>query len=305
MSAAIDQAGPSPHVTRVLITDDEAPARARLRDLLTDIATEFPHVIAGEAANAAEAIEWVRHDPLGAARLIILLDVEMPGMNGLEAARKLRAIHDSSGKSSGGSSGRSSGTMSVTSGSRPVVIFVTAFEAFALDAFEVHAVDYLLKPVRAARLLDALQRALHYFPPAPAIRPDANPEAKRFVTVHERGRLLKVPADDIVYLKAELKYVTIRTAGREYLSEEALGTFEDNFPDLFIRVHRNALVARSAIAGFERVHAGRESDSEQGKEPESGGDARWEVLLHGLGERLPISRRQWPAVRSLLKGPAT
>lgn len=295
MSATVDQAEPDLLVTRVLITDDEAPARARLRDLLADIAADFPHVIAGEAANAAEAIEWVRHDALGAARLIILLDVEMPGMSGLEAAGKLHAINDSSGHSPG---------------SRPVVIFVTAFDAFALDAFEVHAVDYLLKPVRAARLLDALQRALHFFPPVPTVRQDANPEAGRFVTVHERGRLLKVAAEDIVYLKAELKYVTIRTASREYLSEDALGAFEDTFPDLFIRIHRNALVARCAIAGFERVLAGRETGAEQGKEegkehgkePESGGDARWEVMLHGLEERLPISRRQWPTVRSLLKG---
>lgn len=291
MSAAIDSAAADdPHLARVLITDDEAPARARLRNLLADIAADFPHVIAGEATNAAEAIEWVRQDALGAARLIILLDVEMPGMNGLEAARRLRAINGPSGNSSANSTG-----------SLPVVIFVTAFDAFALDAFEVHAVDYLLKPVRAARLLDALQRARHFFPAAPAPREDAPPETDRFVTVHERGRLLKVAADDIVYLKAELKYVTIRTAGREYLSEDALGTFEDNFPDLFIRIHRNALVARSAIAGFERVHAGRDSGAEQGKEADSGGDARWEVLLHGLEERLPISRRQWPAVRTLLK----
>jgi len=298
MSAAIELDGSDRPLVRVLITDDEAPARARLRNLLADIAADFPHVIVGEAASASEAIEWVRHDTLGAAGLIILLDVEMPGMNGLEAARKLRALGAASGYSSGSSPGN-------LPGHQPVVIFVTAFDAFALDAFEVHAVDYLLKPVRAARLLGALQRALHYFPPVATLRQDANPEAPRFVTVHERGRLLKVAVDDIAYLKAELKYVTIRTIEREYLSEDALGTFEDNFPDLFIRIHRNALVARNAIAGFERVVAGRENGTEQGKEPESGGDARWEVLLHGLEERLPISRRQWPTVRGLLKGPGS
>ncbi len=280
MTSMHSRAGTS--LARILIADDEMPARTRLCNLLADIAPDFPHVLAGEATSGSEVIEWVARDPQHGEGLIILLDVEMPGMSGLEAARKLRGLDPA-----------------------PTVIFVTAFDAFAVDAFEVHAIDYLLKPVRAARLLEALQRALRFFPqPQTAMplatvgnRPAGTPP---FVTIHERGRLLKVAAHEIVYLKAELKYVTIRTSEREYLSEETLGTFEDSFPDMFIRIHRNTLVARSAIAGFERVQA-RDEAAEQGKEAESSAEARWEVLLHGLEERLPISRRQWPAVRSLLK----
>jgi two-component system response regulator AlgR len=113
------------------------------------------------------------------------------------------------------------------------------------------------------------------------------------IAVHERGRLRLVPVAEIVYLKAEQKYVTVRTAAREYLIEESLVALEDELAGSFVRVHRNALVARKAITAFERVDAPGPADS--------AADAHWEVQLDGIAEKLPVSRRQWPVVKALVK----
>ena len=110
--------------------------------------------------------------------------------------------------------------------------------------------------------------------------------ARRFLSVTERSRVVLVPLDDIVYLKAELKYITIRTAQREYLLEESLTKLEGEFGSRFVRVHRNCLVARDHIRGFER----RVNDD---------GDSHWEVLLNGVPESLPVSRRQQFVVRDV------
>jgi two-component system response regulator AlgR len=110
--------------------------------------------------------------------------------------------------------------------------------------------------------------------------------------VSERGRLVLVPVDDIVYLRAELKYVTIRTPTREFLTEESLTALETEFGERFIRIHRNALVARARIAGFQRVKAKPEAEGEST-------EAHWEILLRDMEEKLPISRRQWPTVKAL------
>jgi two-component system response regulator AlgR len=165
-------------------------------------------------------------------------------------------------------------------------VFTTAYQEHALEAFEVHAVDYLVKPVRVQRLLSALQKV-------PKLRP-LNAErisqfpanARRFLSVTERSRVVLVPIDDVIYLKAELKYITIRTHDREFLLEESLTRLETEFGHRFVRVHRNCLVARDAIRGFER----RVNDD---------GDAHWEVLLNGIAETLPVSRRQQGIVRDL------
>jgi two-component system response regulator AlgR len=117
-------------------------------------------------------------------------------------------------------------------------------------------------------------------------------------SVQERGRLLLVPVSDVIYLKAELKYVTLRTRAQEYLIEESLASIEEELAASFVRVHRNALVARNAIVGFERGPQAVDSDGERDKAQES-----WQVILRDVGERLPVSRRQWPMVKMLLKQP--
>ncbi len=168
----------------------------------------------------------------------------------------------------------------------PVVIFTTAFHEHALQAFDVSAIDYLMKPVRMQRLLAALLKVPRLKPISAAKLDELPAQARRFLSVTERSRVVLVPIDEIVYLKAELKYITIRTAQREYLLEESLTRLEEEFGARFIRVHRNCLVSRDAIRGFERC-VGDE------------GDAHWEVVLNGVNETLPVSRRQQFVVREI------
>jgi two-component system response regulator AlgR len=244
---------------RVLIVDDEAPARRRLRQLLEDCCEVLPLAIVGEAATGREALEVLHAAPAD----LVLTDIHMPDMDGLELARHLLKLPDP-----------------------PVVIFTTAFQQHALDAFEVNAVDYLLKPVRLPRLLSALQK-LPRLKPLSTERLDELPtNARRYLSITERARVILVPIEDVVYLKAELKYITIRTAEREYLFEESLTRLEEEFGPRFVRVHRNCLVARDFIRGFER----RVSDD---------GDAHWVVLLRDVPESLPVSRRQQSIVREI------
>lgn len=255
----------------ILIIDDELLARTRMRALLEDLAQVLPHRVVGEACDAPGALEAIR----ALQPDILLLDVQMPGMTGIELARHVVAS--------------SSPERRV-----PVIVFVTAHDEFALEAFEVEAVDYLLKPVRSQRLLDALRRAVSRVPSEQAVAiaqiAQASDTRRRHLPVHERGRVLLVPLDEIVYLKAELKYITVRTVEREHLVEESLSALEEEFRDRFVRIHRNALVARSAITGFERVVPGADADTL---------DPYWQVVLRGVTERLPVSRRQWSSVRHL------
>jgi two-component system response regulator AlgR len=261
---------------RIFIVDDEAPARARLTTLLMDIAAECPHELVGAAEQAQAALDGIaktRPD-------IVLLDVQMPGMNGLELAAHL-------GKDPAGV---------------PLIIFVSAFDEYAIKAFEVHALDYLLKPVRASRLAEAIRRASRLGPHAQsqtgalAAAAVTTKTRRRNFSVQERGRLLLVPIDDVLYLKAEAKYVTLRTKAREYLIEESLNSIEEEMADTFVRVHRNALVARSAIIGVERGAQPVDAESDQEKVSET-----WQVILRDVDDRLPISRRQWPVVKALVK----
>ena len=246
---------------RVFIADDEAPARERLRELLADIAAELPTEVAGEAQNGIEAIERL---PTSRAQ-VLLLDIQMPGMGGLEVARHL--------------AGLSIG---------PAVVFVTAHDRHAVAAFELNALDYLMKPVRAERLATALRKAVAAGPPARQQLAHAARQPREYLSVVERNRIVLVPVREIVFLRAELKYVTLRTRGAEHLIEEPLVALETEFAERFVRVHRNCLVARAAVRGFER-------SADDGEEP------HWNVVLDGLGERLPVSRRQWAAVRALVR----
>lgn len=259
-------------IPRLFIVDDEAPARTRLKTLLSDIAAECPHQLAGEADSAQRAIDGVAL----AAPDIVLLDVQMPGMTGLELA-----------------------SCFMQNPSPPAVIFVTAYDEYALKAFEVHALDYLLKPVRASRLAEAIQRAAALRTTqgaAIATASKAVPGARQNFSVQERGRVLLVPVRDVVYLKAELKYVTLRTRSHEYLIEESLTSIEEELGEVFVRVHRKALVARDAIVGVERgtLPVDGEGEGDRVQEP-------WQVILRDVDERLPISRRQWPVVKALVK----
>jgi two-component system, LytTR family, response regulator AlgR len=255
-------------IPRIFIVDDEAPARRRLAMLLADIAAECPHVLAGEAAQAPTALAQI-------AELkpdIVLLDVHMPGIDGLALARQLSSAESAA----------------------PAIIFITAFEQHALHAFDVHALDYLLKPVRAERLAQALRRATEWRRNAMAAA--AGQAGREHFVVQERGRVLLVPVTEVLYLKAELKYVTLRTQARDYLIEDSLVKIETELASRFIRVHRNALVARTAIIGVERGTHAVDNDGEGERVQEV-----WEVLLRGVDQRLPISRRQWPLIRELVR----
>ena len=242
---------------RIFLADDESPARERLKELLQDIAGDVPSVVAGEASNGIEALERL---PASGAQ-VLLLDIQMPGIAGLEVARHLAGLEQP-----------------------PMIVFVTAHERHAVEAFELNALDYLLKPVRAERLAAALRKTST---PSREQLAKAAEGAREYLSVAERNRIVLVPVREIVFLRAEQKYVTVRTRTREHLIEEALVALEREFAATFVRIHRNCLVARAAIRGFER--AGGPED-----------EPHWAVVLDGLEERLPVSRRQWPILRELV-----
>jgi two-component system response regulator AlgR len=167
----------------------------------------------------------------------------------------------------------------------PAIVFTTAYDAYAIRAFEVHAIDYLLKPIRSSRLKDALTRAQNARAPAAAALREMRKGAPAFLSAQERGRIHLIPLDEVIYLKAELKYVTVRTAQREYLIEDALARLEQEYGERFVRVHRNCLIARAAVRGFER---GTGED-----------EGNWLALLEGCDEKIAVSRRQQHIVREL------
>ncbi len=242
---------------RLIIVDDELPARQRLRHLLEDIAAEFPHQIVGEAADGLAALELLAREPSD----IVLTDIRMPRMDGLELARQLAG-----------------------SPQPPAIVFVTAYDEFALAAFDLAAVDYLLKPVRAERLLAALKKARRLL--AADLQP-LMPTPRTRLRVVERGHVLLLPVAEILYLRAEQKYVVARTAAREYLLDESLIHLENEFAASFVRIHRNCLVAADAVSGVVR-------------QADEKGEPRWGLCLNGIPEHLTVSRRQWPLVKQRL-----
>ncbi|MDE2117639.1 MAG: response regulator transcription factor [Betaproteobacteria bacterium] len=240
----------------VFVVDDEPPARNRIKDLLTDCADQLPLEIVGEAGNGREALDKLA----GTHADVVLVDIRMPQMDGIELAQHLNKLPQP-----------------------PVIIFTTAYDAYAIKAFDVHAIDYLLKPIRLGRLFDALTRARTAVPLRTEVLQELTPEPRKNLSIHERGKILLIPIEDVLYLRAELKYITVRTAEREYLIEESLTALEKEFAARFVRIHRNCLIAKDAIEGFERG----------GDEGESG----WMVKLKGLDELLAISRRQQHVVK--------
>lgn len=245
---------------RLLIVDDEGPARARLRDLLADCPEACAVTVIGEADSGQAAIEAVQSLQAD----VVLLDIRMPGMDGLECAVHLNRL-----------------------ASPPAIIFSTAYDSYACEAFEHNAVDYLLKPVRADRLLRALTRARRLTAAELGQLQDrVQAKPRTHLSVSEKGRIVLIPVTDILYLKAELKYVTVRTDAREYLIEESLTRLESEFGASFLRIHRNCLVAR---------HRVRQIGKLPGEE-----DGHF-LLLDGLDERLGVSRRQYSVLRDALR----
>jgi len=259
---------------RVFIVDDEPPARNRLRDLLNDCSNQLALVVVGEAGNGQEALNKLMETPAD----VVLLDIRMPQMDGIELAQHLNKLPKPV------LSGIEGSVLGVAKWP-PVIIFTTAYDAYAIKAFELHAIDYLLKPIRLGRLFEALTRAREAVPVQTEVLRELLPEPRKFLSIHERGKIHLVPIEKVLFLRAELKYVTVRTAEREYLLEESLTALEKEFATRFVRVHRNCLVAKEAIEGFERGG---------GEEGEGSG---WMVKLKGLDELLAISRRQQHIVK--------
>lgn len=243
---------------KVLLVDDEALARARLCTLLSQCSEPGAEVHA-QAANAAQAVECLQRQSFDLA----LIDIHMPGADGLALARTLRTLPHP-----------------------PAVVFVTAHHDYAVDAFELDAQDYLTKPVRFERLQGALQKVERLLSNSRALEPDL-PE--NVIVIAERGRAERVPLAEVLYLKAELKYITVRTRARSYILEGSLNEFEVKYPERFIRVHRNALIARHAVRALEKHHDTEEGDG-------------WAVRVHGTDELLFVSRRQLASVRELISG---
>jgi two-component system, LytTR family, response regulator AlgR len=237
---------------KILIADDEALARLRLRTLLQDC--QWPGLqITAEADHAAQVLEQLGRQPIDA----VFLDIQMPG-NGMTLAQVLQQRFPDI-----------------------PVVFVTAHAEHAVQAFDVQACDYLTKPVRLERLRECLQRLSARCPSTSSVNTQA------FVLIHDRHGSHRVALQDVVYFKAELKYLTVRTVDHSHLLEASLHEFEDKYPELLLRIHRNALVARHCLLGLHRQGAQQE-------------DEGWQVQLRGVHEMLNVSRRQLPVVRQAL-----
>jgi two-component system, LytTR family, response regulator AlgR len=246
---------------RILIVDDEELARLRLRSLVQDCADPKVEVV-GEAASATQALVWLAEQHCD----LLLLDVHMPGRDGTQLADELRQRANA-----------------------PAVVFVTAHAEHALKAFDLDAVDYLTKPVKRERLHAALQRVAQRRVGQAAAAP---PSEEPVIVVSDRGRVVRVPLAQVLYLKAELKYVTLRTAEHTYVLDESLSELELRLGERFLRVHRNALVARRAVRALERRVMAADADDEGGE--------TWAVRMAPVDEWLAVSRRQVAAVREAL-----
>ena len=252
----MDAPEPRAAVLDVLIVDDEPLARQRLQDLLADL----PNVrVVGEVGDGRQAVD-------ACAQLcpdVVLLDIAMPVMDGLEAARHL-----------------------ASDPTAPAVVFCTAYDEHALAAFEARAIDYLLKPVRAERLAAALERARALGRARANERLQALPktQARTHLCARLRGSLRLIPVADVVYLQAEEKYVVVHHLGGQDLIEDSLKALEQEFPERFLRIHRNCLVARSELRELRR-----------------GNDGQVHALLKRSADALEISRRCLPQIRQLLK----
>jgi two-component system, LytTR family, response regulator AlgR len=254
-------------ILNAMVVDDEHLARMRIKTLLADC-QDPPCILALEAGDAMEAMARLR----GQAVDVVLLDIHMPGADGLQLARELRSI-------------------------RPelAIIFVTAHAEHAVEAFDLDVTDYLTKPVRAERLQKALQKALLKKEQTTQNTQGRDADlAQKFIIIQDRGRTERVPLSEVLYFKAELKYVTVRTVQRSYILDGALTELEAQYNDDFLRIHRNTLVARREMRSLERFNGVDEDD------PQGGTVEGWAVRLRSCDEALLVSRRQLASVRSVI-----
>lgn len=246
---------------KILVVDDEQPARERLRQLLDDF---DEHEVVGEAANGEEAIQLAAETKAD----VVLLDIRMPGVDGIEAAHHLNRLDPP-----------------------PAIVFATAYDEYAIDAFEARAVGYVLKPVRRERLASALEQAARL---AAATLTEVAAAAKmeprrKHVCSMSHGQLKLIPLEDVHFFQADQKYVCVHHAGGRDIIDDSLKSLEEEFAEDFVRIHRGAVVA---VASIERLE----------KSP----DGKHHVVLRDGSQRpgneLIISRRHLANVRRRLKG---
>jgi len=244
----------------ILIVDDEPLARQRLIGLVQEL---DGFETCGNASNGKDALRLAQELKPD----VVLLDIRMPGMDGIETAHHMNRLSKP-----------------------PAIIFTTAFSEHALTAFETHAVDYLLKPIKQDRLSEALQAAARLTKPQlEQIKLiDDEPKVRTHICVKTRGSLELVPIETIRYFMADHKYVTLRTDDHECLIEESLKSLESEFSHLFTRIHRNALVADRYMTGLEKNSEGH-----------------CVITIEGIDDRLEISRRHLPHVRKKIKNLVT
>jgi two-component system response regulator AlgR len=239
---------------KILIVDDEKPARDRLSRMVNRLADYEVVAEAGDGKQALQKAQLSEPD-------VVLMDIRMPGMDGIQAARHLSELEQP-----------------------PAVIFTTAYADHALEAFETHAIDYLLKPVRKERLQKALDASIK---PNRAQVSQQNEvlseiEVRKHICARVRGDLVLVPIENIFYFQADQKYVTVRHTGGEVLIEDALKNLEQEFGDRFYRIHRNALVSLARIGGMQSANDGHQ------------------VTFHDIEDALEISRRHLPGIRKII-----
>ena len=239
----------------VLIVDDEQLARQRLRKLLSD---SKGYQVIGEAVTGEDALRKTQASQPD----VVLMDIRMPGMDGIEAASYINRMDKP-----------------------PAIIFTTAYGEHALKAFETHAIDYLLKPIKQNRLEAALEAAKRMNKAQLSkLRQDETDGSRQKICVKSRGSLELIPVEEIIYFKADQKYVTLRTAEQEYLIEESLRNLEQEFSFQFIRIHRNALVAHQMLHGLTKNNEGHAC-----------------LNFTEVDDLLEISRRHLPLIRKKLK----
>jgi len=238
----------------VLIVDDEQLARQRLRHMLSGMGEQ----VVGEAATGEQALQQTIH----VSPDLVFMDIRMPGMDGLETAGYINQMENP-----------------------PAIIFTTAYSDHALEAFETHAVDYLLKPIKQDSLASAINAAKRLTrAQIQLLRTEDEGDIRNKICVKSRGSLELVPIDEIIYFKADQKYVTLKTDDHEYLIEESLKSLEQEFNSRFVRIHRNALVSQTHIAGIAKNDDGHQC-----------------IVLNDTDDILEISRRHLPSIRKKLK----
>lgn len=213
----------------ILIVDDEAPARDRLRQLLEE---DGAHAVVGEAGNGKRALELAEQ----LSPDVVVLDIRMPGLSGIETAHHLNTFDNP-----------------------PAVIFATAYDEYAIEAFEASAIGYVLKPVRRERLQQALELAerLSRSVLGTVAKQSGISARREHVCTRSHGEIKLIPISDVNYFLADQKYVSVFHVNGQDLIDDSLKALEEEFADTFVRIHRGALVAVSSIDTLRKTEDGR------------------------------------------------